>query len=270
MNNAKGGSSQTVRSFLSPRRPPFWECPDPAFMTSRSLPQPRRWLFGTGSTRSIPAGHSTGVAALPPFSSGTDSLWDECASRPPCGRWESRESIPGPTSARGLWSTRSIPTFLGDRHHLYPIAPGMDVPRGHHRLAFPVCRLLGAQSDLGDAVRPGRGGSGLFDRFSGHFQQRPGIAFHQRPLSRPSPVPKHPGQHGRKRASDRQHLHGTDLEKSQVRRGLSQRIRDSSTGQRQNQGLGYLLQHKKPHQSLGYQTPWEVLSEGGKPESLRN
>ena len=27
---------------------------------------------------------------------------------------------------------------------------------------------------------------------------------------------------------------------------------------------------KRPHQSLGYQTPWEVLSEGGKPEPLRN
>ena len=112
MNNAKGWSSQTVRSFPSPHRPPFWEYPDPDSITSRSLPQRKRWLFGTGSTRSIPAGLSTGAAALRPFSNGRVSLWEEPASRPPCGRWESKGSIPGPTSARGLWNTRSIPIFF--------------------------------------------------------------------------------------------------------------------------------------------------------------
>ena len=61
--------------------------------------------------------------------------------------------------------------YLGNRHHLHPLGSRMDVSCGHHRLAFPFCCLLGAGSDLGDAVCPGRGGSGLFDRFSGHFQQ---------------------------------------------------------------------------------------------------
>ena len=184
MNSARAWLTPIARNFLFPHRLFFWECPDPDSMTSRSLPQRKRWLFGTGSTRSILAGLSTGAAVLRPFSNEKDSLWEEPASRPSCGKWESKRSILGPPSASGLWNTRSIPVFFailqpsirtifGESTFLYQTSPRLDVPRGHHRLAFPVCCLLGTGSDLGDAVCPGRRGSGLFDLFSGHFQRRP-------------------------------------------------------------------------------------------------
>ena len=112
MNSARAWLTPIVRNFLSLHRLFFWECPGPDSITSRSLPQRKRWLFGTGSTRSIPAGLSMEAAALRPFSNEKDSLWEEPASRPPCGKWESKGSTPGPTLASGLWNTRSIPIFF--------------------------------------------------------------------------------------------------------------------------------------------------------------
>jgi type I restriction enzyme R subunit len=58
-------------------------------------------------------------------------------------------------------------------------------------------------------------------------------------------VPKSPDQHGRERTSDRQHFHRTSLEKSQVGRGLPQRIQLSSRGSRPNPGLVQVLQHQE-------------------------
>ena len=124
MNSARAWLTPIVRSFLSPHRRFFWECPAPDSITSQSLPQKKRWLFGTGSTRSIPGGRSTGAAALPPFSRGTASLWEEPACRPPCGRWESKESIPDPTLASGLWNTRSIPIFFAMSRPSIPTISG--------------------------------------------------------------------------------------------------------------------------------------------------
>ena len=134
MNSARVCLAPIFQNFLFPDSLFFWKCPGQESMTSRFLPQRKRWLFGTESTNSIPAGFSIEAAALRLFPNEKDSWWEESASKPPCGKWESNGSIPGPTSSSGYWNTSSIPIFFvmlqpsirnisGNQHNIYQISP---------------------------------------------------------------------------------------------------------------------------------------------------
>ena len=182
MPSGKPGSIQGIRISPSRIKPDWLECPDRSRTTVRCARRKRRSDFGTGLTRSIPAGRFSGVDGLRSRSKRRGFWSGGIASGARCGRWESRGSILGPTLARGLWNTRSIPiSFAMSQPSTRTISGGSTSPifdckrdgciSCHHRLVFPFCRLLGALSDPGDAICPGGGGSSLFDRFSGHFQQ---------------------------------------------------------------------------------------------------
>ncbi len=107
MTTAKIWSNATVRSFLSRHRPRFWGSHDPASITRRSCRPPKKSLSAAGSTRSIPAGPSSGVAGLRRSLGEKDLTWGATGSGPPCERWASKGSIRGPILANGLWNTRS-------------------------------------------------------------------------------------------------------------------------------------------------------------------
>ena len=126
----------TVRSFPSPPNPSFWASPVPGSITGRLSHRQKRFLFGTGLTRSIPDGLSSAVAASWRFSKGTDSSWDENVFKQPCGKWELKEFIPGLISANGLWNTRSI-----------PISSGMSAPNIHTTFGASTLRISGWPRD---------------------------------------------------------------------------------------------------------------------------
>ena len=182
MNSARAWLTPIVQNFLSPPRRFFWECPTPDSITSQSLPQRKRWLFGTGARRSIAGGRSTGAAAVEPCSRETASLWKSPRSDRQRGNGNRRElSRTKPQQegfgAQGLsliyltMSWPSIPTISGESALLTSGFFGDGCTSWQSWTDIPLCRLLGAGSKLGDAVCPGRSGSGLFNRFSGHFQQ---------------------------------------------------------------------------------------------------
>jgi len=158
MANAKAWSNGTVRRFLSPHKPLFWDSPAPGSITRRSCPQTTRCFSGAGSMKSIPAGRFTGADGLRWSFGETGLMWDVTGSDRPCARWGSRGSIRVPILASGLENTRSTRTcfailppssasYLGNRHHLHPHAARVDVGGGDHRLVLSLCRLLGVRSD---------------------------------------------------------------------------------------------------------------------------
>ena len=113
MQSAKAGLSPRIPTFPSSLPPTWLVSPDRSFTITPSLHRRKRSGFGTGSTRSTPAGLSSEVAALRPSSPGKASSWEGSGSGPLCGRWASKGSIRGPISANGLFRTRSIRIFSG-------------------------------------------------------------------------------------------------------------------------------------------------------------
>ena len=148
----------TAWRFPFPPNPSCWEFPVPGSTTGRFSHRQKKFLFDTGLTRSPPVGLSSVVGALRLFSKGKDSLWGGSGFKQLCGKWELKGFIPVPILVISLWDTMSIPissgisapnicTTFGGRHYVYPTGSRMDVSRCHYRLAFPVCRVLGARSD---------------------------------------------------------------------------------------------------------------------------
>ncbi len=161
METAKTCSNATVRSSLSRHKPRFWDSPVPVSITRRSCRQLKRFLSGTGSTRSIPAGPSTEVAGLRPFLGEKGLLWGETVSGLQCAKWGFRGSTRDPISANGLWNTRSIPTCSGTlRPSIHTIYGGSISPTSACLTAGCTWWLLSTgtlvTSSPGRSIRPSR------------------------------------------------------------------------------------------------------------------
>ena len=99
----------TVRSFPFPPNPSCRDFPVPGSTTGRFSHRQKKFLFGTGLTRSPPVGLSSAVGALRLFSKGKDSLWGGSIFKQLCGKWELKGFIPVPILVNALFRTRSIP-----------------------------------------------------------------------------------------------------------------------------------------------------------------
>ena len=240
------------------------ECPAPIRLWSYRSLGASSWSGGWHLTDRRSRRHCG--AAWWPFSSGMGSLWDEPASRPPCGRWESRGSIPGPTSARGLRNTKIYPYLLRPvtaqyPHHIW----GIDITyirllQGwmylvaiidwHSRfvVSWEIDQTLEMPFVLDAADRAFSTASpAIFNSDQGsHFTSD---SYLDRLKSRHIQI----SMDGKGRATD-------NIFQYDSPRQARERIRD----------WFIFYNTKRPHQSLDDQTPWEVLSEGEQTKPLGN
>ena len=161
METAKTWSNATVRSSLSQHKPRFWDSPVPGSITRRSCRQPKRFISGTGSTRSTPAGPSTEVAGLRPSLGEKGLSWGETGSGLRCARWGFRASTQDPISVNGLWSTRSIPICSGTLRHSIRTTYGGSTSRTSACLTggctwWPLSTGTLVMSSPGRSIRPSR------------------------------------------------------------------------------------------------------------------
>ena len=98
---------------------------------------------------------------------------------------------------------------LGQRYHLHPPAAGLCLSGGDYGLVQPLCAGVGSIDFVGERLLRGGTGLGIDYDAAGDLQYRPRGAVHQRGIYEPSGEAGHHDQHGRTRASDRQHFHRT-------------------------------------------------------------
>ena len=146
---------------------------------------------------------------------------------------------------------RSARPRLGRRYHLHSPAAGLCLSGGDHGLVQPLCAGVGGIDFVGERLLRGGTGLGIDDNAAGDFQHRPRGAVHQRCIYEPSREAGHHDQHGRTRTSDRQHFHRTIMADGEIRRGLSEGLRQRAGSGLQSQKLFHFLQSRTPASVIG-------------------
>ena len=137
--------------------------------------------------------------------------------------WSSNLSLPA--SSRCHHAPQS---GVVQRHHVYPAAGWLHLPRSRHGLVQSVRAQLGSIHESRCWFLLLGAGSRVASGFAGNLQHRPGIAIYQRGVHRPTPSREHPDQHGRPGPCAGQRLCRTTLEDSEIRRRLSQGLQRSA------------------------------------------
>jgi hypothetical protein len=140
---------------------------------------------------------------------------------------------------------------LGERYHLYPVTPWLCVSCGDHGLVQPLCARLGIIGQSGHELLHGGVAMGVEYRQARYLQHGSGSAVHQRSVYTASFGSSGPGQYGRSRSSKGQHLRRTALENGEIRRGLSDGLRQRQRSIRKPEPLFPFLQLRTRPSVLG-------------------
>jgi len=160
-----------------------------------------------------------------PATTATDGTRSDLSKTEPVSTcaWSSNLSLPAAQRCHHAPQSGVV-----QRHHVYPAAGWLHLPRRRHGLVQSVRAQLGNIDESRCGILLLGAGSSVASGFAGNLQHRPGIAIYQRGVHRSTPRREYLDQHGRQGPCVGQRLCRTTLEDGEIRRRLPQGLQRSA------------------------------------------
>lgn len=135
---------------------------------------------------------------------------------------------------------------LGNRYHIHPPPPRLDVSGGGSGLVLPIRDQLGTGPNVGNAIRSRGCGKSVGHGSPRNLQQRPGEPLHHPSVYRSGKRERGKNQHGRAGEDPGQCVHRALVAKRKIRGGVFEGIRFAKGSAPRNRSLPELLQYWPP------------------------